>query len=238
MMYEKVLRWLPVTTPRFFGYYEDPPTNDSCLLIEYLPGALRLHEVEGVHVWALPRAVDWLAQFHASYTRTFATCANTDLRMLLVDDIRLSAHSAAMSSSDSSVDLLWLRDLAAAFGAVLPAWLAGSSTLLHGEFYPMNILVEEANIYPSDWETAVIGPPEIDLASLTEGWDESVCSECYERYRLQRGFDQSEFNWRLSLAIIFWQFRWLGCKTQWARNAKCLWRYELLHGVGKRIGLI
>ena len=51
------------------------------------------------------------------------------------------------------------------------------STLIHGEFYASNIVVQETTercrICPVDWETAAVGPGLIDLAALTSGaWSE------------------------------------------------------------------
>ena len=43
------------------------------------------------------------------------------------------------------------------------------AVLVHGEFYPSNILVSAGRIRPVDWETAGIGPGVLDLAALTSG---------------------------------------------------------------------
>jgi aminoglycoside phosphotransferase (APT) family kinase protein len=46
-------------------------------------------------------------------------------------------------------------------------------TLIHGEFYPSNVLVDQrgtsCSIHPVDWEMAGAGPPLLDLAALLSG---------------------------------------------------------------------
>ena len=47
-------------------------------------------------------------------------------------------------------------------------------TLIHGEFYPCNVLIRgrghRERVCPVDWEMAAVGPGLMDLASLTTGW--------------------------------------------------------------------
>ena len=42
--------------------------------------------------------------------------------------------------------------------------------MIHGEYYPHNILFQSGVVRPVDWETAALAPGEIDLATLCEGW--------------------------------------------------------------------
>ena len=53
--------------------------------------------------------------------------------------------------------------------------LAAPRTMIHGEFYPGNILYEKGRICPVDWESAAIAAGELDLAALTEGWQPASC---------------------------------------------------------------
>jgi thiamine kinase-like enzyme len=46
--------------------------------------------------------------------------------------------------------------------------------IVHGEYYPMNVLDRAGVIVPVDWECAAIAFGELDLAALLVGWDESV----------------------------------------------------------------
>ena len=101
------------------------------------------------------------------------------------------------------------------------------STLIHGEFYASNILVEETRegcrIRPVDWETAAIGPGLIDLAALTSGaWSERERTEMAATYHdalLSEGMAEVSLDdlllavddCRLHLAI-----RWLGWAPDWS----------------------
>ena len=89
-----------------------------------------------------------------------------------------------------------------------------TQTFIHGEYYTKNILVQKGIIYPIDWESAAIGPGEIDLASLIEGWDEkrkNIALKSYLKTRWPDGlFSESEFEKRLLLVRIYFFLRWTG----------------------------
>ena len=69
-------------------------------------------------------------------------------------------------------------------------------------------------IYPIDWESAAIGPGEIDLASLTEDWDEERKNIALKKYIQARwpdgNFSESDFEKRLLLVKIYFFLRWTG----------------------------
>ena len=110
-------------------------------------------------------------------------------------------------------------------------------TVVHGEFYPENILVREGAIYPIDWESTALAAGEIDLASLTEGWSEDVARDCEEQYRQVRwpGGPPDGFYRRLWTARLYLQFRWLGDHPETDVSE---WRLEALLVAGQRLGLL
>jgi Ser/Thr protein kinase RdoA (MazF antagonist) len=70
-----------------------------------------------------------------------------------------------------------LRWLADRYDQVVDRLTALSATVIHGEFYPSNVLVldgdDERRVCPVDWEMTATGPGIIDLAALTLGrWRE------------------------------------------------------------------
>ena len=101
------------------------------------------------------------------------------------------------------------------------------STLIHGEFYASNILIQETRegrrICPVDWEMAAVGPGLIDLAALSSGaWAERERTEmavAYHDVLLSEGGPRFPFedllpaldDCRLHLAI-----RWLGWAPVWS----------------------
>jgi thiamine kinase-like enzyme len=81
-------------------------------------------------------------------------------------------------------------------------------TLIHGEFYPANVLVADGKIVPIDWEMAGVGPGLLDLAALTTGWsreDQAAITSAYGDVP-EAGLDAS----RLHLAL-----RWLSTPADW-----------------------
>ena len=122
----------------------------------------------------------------------------------------------------------------------MAALLAPSPTIIHSEYYPMNILLQEGMIRPVDWESAAIAAGEIDLASLTENWPTNIVQECeldYQRARWPAG-PPADFERTLGAAQFYLSFRWLGDRPAWTTHESNLWRFERLRSVGERLQLI
>jgi thiamine kinase-like enzyme len=115
-----------------------------------------------------------------------------------------------------------------------------SSTVIHGEFYPKNVLFHDGTIYPVDWESAAIGAAEIDLAALIEGWPAETVQACTQEYKGARWPTgvPVDFERRLAGARLYLQFRWLGDQPDWTVAESSLWRFEQLHSIGEQLGLI
>ncbi len=81
-------------------------------------------------------------------------------------------------------------------------------TLIHGEYYPSNILVSDGIIVPIDWEMAGIGPGVIDLAALVTGWGHSEIATIIEAYGGVK-------NPQLDAARLHLALQWLGRQRAW-----------------------
>ena len=93
-------------------------------------------------------------------------------------------------------------------------------TIIHGEYYPANVLWRGHAVHPIDWESAAIAAGEIDLASLTDEWPPDSVEECeaaYCRTRWPRGFDEAMFARRLSAARLYMILRWAGVPNAFRR---------------------
>jgi aminoglycoside phosphotransferase (APT) family kinase protein len=99
-------------------------------------------------------------------------------------------------------------------------------TLIHGEFYPSNVLVQERwgerHIRPVDWEMAGVGPPLLDLAALTSGeWDTRARTAMALAYRdaaLQAGAlmePMDRFLRTLTACRLLLAVQWLGWGRGW-----------------------
>ena len=111
-------------------------------------------------------------------------------------------------------------------------------TVIHGEYYPHNILFKAGRVHPVDWETAAIAPGEIDLATLGDGWSHEVNRQLqaqYERARWPKGAPAG-FQRNLELARIYMHLRWLGDRPDWTSCE--VHRWGKLHAASKRLQLI
>jgi Phosphotransferase enzyme family len=149
----------------------------------------------------------------------------------------------------------WLTTLCGRFEDVVTLLLASPPTVIHGEYYPMNILVDGGTVYPIDWESAAVAAGEIDLAALTENWGAEIGRQCeleYQRARWPKG-PPGNFEERLYAAQIYLQFRWLchenrgifagkgagDARSAWSHEVNSnLYRLEQLRFLGEHLGLI
>jgi len=96
-------------------------------------------------------------------------------------------------------------------GTVVEALLALPKTVIHGEFYASNVLVDadsaQARVAPVDWELAATGPGPTDLAALVSGdWAAEDRAAIASAYRSAAGASLEGLDFaRLQLAI-----QWLG----------------------------
>ena len=116
-----------------------------------------------------------------------------------------------------------------------------SQTFIHGEYYPHNILVKNNIIYPIDWESAAIGPGEIDLASLIEDWKEPAAQNAIEAYKVARWEDEKNipenFDHILLLSQLYFQFRWMAeeFSEAWLREGQ---QFDLLYQLAKKVDCV
>ena len=113
------------------------------------------------------------------------------------------------------------------------------TTVIHGEFTPHNVLMRNGHAYPVDWESAAIAIGEIDLVCLTDKWPAHVASQCEREYQSARWPDGApdDFSYRLDLARLYWNFRWLGDRPEWTTSEKVGPRFEQLRRTAARLDL-
>jgi aminoglycoside phosphotransferase (APT) family kinase protein len=134
----------------------------------------------------------------------------------------------------------WLEALASRSPEAMELLLAARPTVVHGEYYPTNVLYRDGDISPVDWESAAVGPGEIDLAALTEGWGAGVVRECEQGYLGARWPEGAPDNWSAiaSAARLFNNFRWLGQREEWTVSGTSTWRFEALRTAGRELNLL
>jgi len=110
----------------------------------------------------------------------------------------------------------------AAFIEAAASLLTGHEVIIHGEYTPHNVLLDGSTIYAIDWESAAIGPGEIDVASLTDLWPDDLVKPAIAAYLSERWGDDVDpgFYDRLAIARIYWVLRWLGNRAEVTANTR------------------
>lgn len=178
---------------------------------------LALEKVAGVPLWQVGElevwreAARWLARFHGA--RLHERAGADPSRLLRYDRRYYDAWQERL-------DTHWERRLAAVHGQVAEELLALPTTMIHGEFYPSNVLVAQVGdlrICPIDWEMAAIGPLAVDVAALTAGWDDVTAADLASCYREAGGMGESgpDFDRVLDLCRLHLCLRWLVWAPGW-----------------------
>lgn len=227
-VYRDVLAPRGLTSPECVAIEIDPDQGRYWLFLERADGEI-LGQIGDPEAWR--SSARWLAGLHACFA------GHTDAlpsRLLVyggeyyhrwIDRARRFARwPAAVNGSHRSFD--WFA------GRCQEAldWLVDQPvTLLHGEYYPSNIVIERdgdaLRVRPVDWEMAGVGSGLLDLAALCSGaWGEPERETLAAAYRealpaevrppagaLHEGLDRC----RLLLAV-----QWLGWSDDWTPPAE------------------
>lgn len=116
-----------------------------------------------------------------------------------------------------------LEPIAREYEAVIDRLLAMPRTVIHGEFYASNVLVDDPlepdRVAPVDWELCGIGPGVIDLAALTSGnWvddDRGAIAAAYRVAAVDPG-EERAFAEALDAARLHLALQWLGWSAAWS----------------------
>lgn len=244
VVYRDVLQPLSLTSATFYGAFTDVDSEYTWLILAYLGEASRLNLSTRANQ-ALGWASRWLGQFHAATELRLASGSYSELRAHTADYYRGWADRVNESTRPFHDQYPWVPDICKRFEDSIPSLIAGPLTVIHGEYYPKNILVDGERIYPIDWQTAAIARGEMDLASLIEGWGDGPVRTAVEEYCSARwqGATPPDFAHTLTITQLYWPFRWLASNPKWPeRTADNQSRLdaglEYLRLAGERAGLI
>jgi len=235
-VYRDVLAPIDVGTAEAYGGYFDASSGSTWLMLE----ALEFHRVSRTTdpLKSMVRAAGWIADFHRINESRVPSLQDRLIRY----DCEYFAQWARRTrqfTANMHPTFAWLPDLCRRFADQAGTLLNDSCTVIHGEFYPANVLAIADRICPIDWESAAIGAGEIDLASLTEGWPASVARACEQQYQQARrsSHTRSAFEARLSAAKLYFHFRWLGNGPGLAAE-RIASRLPAMKELGERLSLI
>lgn len=207
-VYRSLVTQLPLSHLAAWGTIRvgDPPVTG--LVIDHLSPCLRVGEAPDES--GIVAAADWCGRFHR-FGETVRQ--NNTLDFLVQYDLShyraWAARAMAIASSTGGAPV-WLERLCATFEERCVSLADASATTIHGEFGPQNVLWQDGVIYPIDWESAAIGPGEIDLATLLFNWPADVVDRCVAAYWQARGQPRPDsFATVWDAATLFTALRWL-----------------------------
>jgi aminoglycoside phosphotransferase (APT) family kinase protein len=236
-VYRHVLQPLAVSTPALYGTHTDERTGETWLVLEYVNASLRLEHAPNPA--GVVMAARWIGRFHAANEARLSSAPLPFLNTYDAAYYQGWVRRTALFAEPVRPYLPWLMPLCERSQVALALLLAPPVTIIHGEYYPKNVLYREGIIYPVDWESAAIAAGEIDLACLTDRWPADTVRECERAYQQARWPHGApvDFAQRLAAARLYMHFRWLGDRPEWTTRQH-YWRFEHLRSVGQQLGLI
>lgn len=215
-VYREVLSAVNAMTPRFYGVHTASVPNSAWLVLEYLVPVEELPDAPQPD--AMIETARWLARFHAETEQLLSTRDMAFLRVY--DTAYYHAYAERVLQSAASLGRLagWLPGLCRRWEELAERVLLPPSTIIHGDFYPSNVLFHHGVPVVVDWESASAAVGEIDLAFQTEGWPHPIVAACEAEYCRVRwaGDPPPEFRQRLAAARVYQHLRWLGDQPKWA----------------------
>lgn len=204
--------------PEPWALLDDGEGRVRALLLERIDGA-PLSEIGSPRAWRT--AAWWLADFHLRPLPDGRHEAP-----LLRHDRALHEwwwERAARRGALDGLDACRREKIGRAHRGALELVFEGPAAILHGEFYPSNVLAARSpggwRVHPVDWEMAGPGPRVLDVAALTSGrWgadERRSLALAYLRASSPGGFLLDEFLRHLTAGRLLLAVQWLG----WADGA-------------------
>ena len=240
VIYGRVLSSEHLGTPRFYGLVSIG--DRSGLLLERVRG-VELYQVGEPKTWS--EAARWLGALHARFPAGDASLPSGI--GLTRDQAFLTLWRERALEGVPKAEQADVGALLSALGPRMDRLAELPRALLHGEFYPANVLVTEptegnpARLCVVDWEMAGYGPGVLDLAALAgAGWSVDERRALVRAYREtapreQRLASEGEFVELLALARVQLALQWLGWSPGWEppEDQRFDWRGELRAAAGE-----
>jgi Ser/Thr protein kinase RdoA (MazF antagonist) len=169
--------------PPVHGVVDDPAVGRHWLFLGRAPG-VELYQVGDLETWA--EVARWLARFHGRFHADEVARSLAETGVLIHHDAvlfrrwleRARSFADTEGRAGAATSQALLDRVERIHPEVSRVLLSQPPTLLHGEFYPSNVLVRVGtrgvDVVPVDWEMAGWGPGLLDLAALVAGgWSEA-----------------------------------------------------------------
>ena len=176
--YRHVLSQHQLGTPMCYGAFVDPEERLYWLFLERVPPVL-LWQMGDLDFWN--ETARWLAGMHSYLVRETEIRESQHIAHLIKYDERfyrrwIDRAVEFIREGDTSAGreaVAAIEWLAARYDRVIDRLLSLPVTVIHGEFFASNILLDVGADYfricPVDWEMAAVAPGRVDLAGLTSG---------------------------------------------------------------------
>lgn len=208
-VYSKVLAPLHTSTPAFYGVYREKKSGETWLLIEYVKGASQGTSKTNE---AVIHAAQWIGKFHAANEERLSSTRLDFLRRYDESYYLGWARRTNHLFGHRRSELPWLPRLCARFEELIPILLRARKTIIHGEYYPTNVIYQKRTSRPADWQSTAVAIGQIDLAALTQNWPRQMIRRLsleYKRARWPRG-EPDNFDQLFGIARVYMILRWLG----------------------------
>jgi hypothetical protein len=218
-VYRDVLAPAALGTPAFHG----ASAQRGWLFVERVRG-VELNQVGARTTWE--HVARWLAGMHerlAGDAERASRALRYDAELYALWPRRAADLAAARGDGPAAEAIGAIAD---GYKAVIEQLLALPVTVIHGEFYASNVLVDDPEaprrVAPVDWEQAAIGPGLIDLAALTAGgWSQDSRAVIAEAYRsaATTAVAREPFAAALDACRLHLALQWLGWAAGWTPPA-------------------
>lgn len=228
--YQAILAPEGLGTATCYGTVADKRATRYGLFLERVPG-VELWQVGEVAVWQ--HVARWLAAMHTGFAERTVELARAapllrydgDFYRLWPDRVLAFVERGSLSLPRAArLRVTWVAER---YDRVVERLLALPVTVIHGEFYASNVLVQETangiRVCPVDWEMAGLGPGLIDLAALTAGkWTDLEREALALAYRAAmpsestRQLPPEAFLSALDACHLHLAMQWLGWSPTWS----------------------
>ncbi len=208
MVYAKLIASMPLSHLNAAGLIQIGADRSPALIVEHLDNALRVGEAPEVS--GILSAAEWCGAFHRwaeprHRDDTLSFLERYDAGYYLAWGDRLLSLTSATGTQEA-----WVDGVVAAIPRMSAALVDAPTTVIHGEMSPQNVLWREGMVYPVDWESAAIGPGEIDLAALLFGWPIELVERSVSAYWAAREETPGDdFATRWAAATLYTAIRWV-----------------------------
>lgn len=208
--------------PRFYGARVDPRGKRYLLLIERVDGR-PLWQVGELQVWQ--EVARWLAGLHQRFSSQ-GRRPRPSGHLIVYDAAYYSRwiqRALAFADRRDASERRAIGRIADRYDRVVEHLTSLPTTLIHGELYASNVMVQETwegvRVAPVDWEMAALGPGPVDLAALVAGsWSDEQRTAIAQAYfeALPAPDARDDVLRALEYCRLHLAIQWLGWSPDWS----------------------